>query len=78
MTKLTLKEQERRAYIAGNIPEAELLGRILDGDDEMASDLQQVQEQLKSEERDNELLREEIKGLEDKVTSLEAQRCICA
>ena len=48
---LTLEEQERRAYASGD-PSAPLLALALDGDEELAADLQMMEERCDAAERE--------------------------
>lgn len=47
---LTLEERERRAYITGRTGKAALLAHCIEGDEELAADAQQAEEQLKEAE----------------------------
>lgn len=70
---LTLEEQERRAYISGNVREAELLARCIDGDADLVSDVEQAEDQAKQAERDADNLRDDLERAEDQVADLKRE-----
>lgn len=67
---LTLEEQERRAYISGDVKTAALLALAIDGDDELSADLQRQEDATRDAEREADRLREDVEALEDRVHEL--------
>lgn len=43
---LTLEEQERRAYISGDVKTAALLALAIDGDDELTERIQMLEDEV--------------------------------
>lgn len=73
MNGLTLQEQERRAYISGDVGRAALLALAIDGDDDVAREAQWAREQVNEAGREAELLRDDLVAAEDRIAALESQ-----
>lgn len=61
---LTLEEQERRAYISGDMRTAEVLAHAIDGDDELSADRQLFEKQRDSVQEELDAANERIAELE--------------
>lgn len=64
---LTIEEQERRAYIAGNMQLADALGTVLDADSEEGETTQMQDERIRELERDLDDAEDELAHLRNKL-----------
>lgn len=70
---LTLEERERRAYIEGRTGEAALLAHCLEGDGDLAADVQHAEEAAKESEKEADQLRDELQTADDRIAALESE-----
>lgn len=66
---LTLEEQERRAYIAGDTRTADLLAHAIEGDDELAADLQMAEEQRDAAQKYKDDMEEDLESTKEHLDS---------
>ncbi len=65
---LTIEEQERRAYISGNVELAAALGATIDAESERVGELEHDNEMMSAELRDTS---EELDAAHDRIAELE-------